>query len=290
MSAYTKFAMRYLGSLIEPHLHFFSDLKKDLKKSRMGMSVQEYISVSLLTCLILFMVEMPLFAFIFSLLQLGPVFSIFMAITVSLSICLIFFLLFLNYPKFIISGKAKSIDTSLPFAGIYLSTIASSGLPPHKIFEIFSKFDEYGEISKEAKNIVNDMKGLGLNINESLRKAIERTPSKKLKELFWSMLSVMRSGGSITSMLKSKSQAFLNDYRRKLKEFARSLSIYLEIYLTTLVLGAIFFTILTSLMSGIGGVTQTNIILVQFFLIFIFIPLVSAAFIILIKATSPGEG
>jgi flagellar protein FlaJ len=236
------------------------------------------------------MVEMPLFAFIFSLLQLGPIFSIFMAITVSLSICLIFFLLFLNYPKFIISGKAKSIDTSLPFAGIYLSTIASSGLPPHKIFEIFSKFDEYGEISKEAKNIVNDMKGLGLNINESLRKAIERTPSKKLKELFWSMLSVMRSGGSITSMLKSKSQAFLNDYRRKLKEFARSLSIYLEIYLTTLVLGAIFFTILTSLMSGIGGVTQTNIILIQFFLIFIFIPLVSAAFIILIKAASPGEG
>jgi len=291
MSAYTKIAMRYLGKILDPYLHFFSDLRKDLKRSRMRISLQEYLSITFLTCIIVFLVEIPLFSYIFSLLQLGPIFSIFTAITVSLGICLLFFLIFLNYPKFIIGDKSKSIDRTLPFASIYLSAIASSGLPPHKIFEIFSKFDEYGEISRQAKIIVNDMKGFGLNINESLKKAVERSPSKKLRELFWSIISTLESGGNLAILLNEKSKGFLNDHRRKLSEFSRNLAIYLEVYLTALVLGTIFFTILTSLMSGIGGgLSQTNIILVQFFLIFLFIPLISAGFIILIKATSPGEG
>ena len=290
MSFYTKIAMRHLGKIIEPHLHFFSDLKTDLRKSRMGVSIHEYLSIVFLTCIILFLVELPLFSYIFSLLKLGVIFSIFMGTTVSLGICLLFFLIFLNYPKFIVKDKSKSIDMVLPFAGIYLSTIASSGLPLHETFEIFSKFDEYGEVSKETRNIVNDMSAFGLNINESLKKSVERTPSKKLRELLWSIISTLESGGSISGLLNIKSKTFLNDYRRKLTEFSRSLAIYLEIYLTALVLGAIFFTILTSLMSGIGGVGQTNIIFIQFFLIFLFIPLISAAFIILVKSASPGEG
>jgi flagellar protein FlaJ len=213
-----------------------------------------------------------------------------MSITVSIAICLVFFLFFLNYPKFIIKDKSKSIDTTLPFAGIYLSTIASSHLPPHKIFEIFSNFDEYGEVSNEAKNIVNDMNAFGLNINEALKRAVERTPSRKLRELFWSMFSTIESGGDLITLLNQKSRGFLNDYRRQLKEFSNSLTLYLEVYLTALVLGAIFFTILTSLMTGISGFTQTNIILIQFFLIFFFIPLISVAFIVLIKSSSPIGG
>ncbi len=290
MSLYNKIATRYLGKIIEPYLHFFSEIKDDLKKSRMKIYLREYISIAFLTCIILFIIELPLFAYIFSLLKLGVIFSIFMATTVSIGICILFFFVFLNYPKFIIQEKSKNIDRILPFAGIYLSAIASSGLPPHKIFEIFSKFDEYEEISQESKNIVNDMNVFGLNINESLKKAVERSPSKKLRELFWSILSAIKSGGNLPILLEEKSKGFLSDYRRSINEFTHSLAIYLEVYLTALILGAIFFTILTSLMSGIGGMGQTNIILIQFFIIFIFIPLISIGFIILIESSSPGEG
>ncbi|MCD6226201.1 MAG: type II secretion system F family protein [Candidatus Aenigmarchaeota archaeon] len=287
MFSYNKIAMRYLGKYIEPYLGYFSDLKNDLKKSGMRTTLLEYLSSSILTCIILFVLELPLFAFIFSIIGLGALFSLFMAVVVAIGICVVFFLAFINYPKFIIHDKAKSIENTLPFAGIYLSTIASSQLPPHKIFEIFSKFKEHGEISKEAERIVTDMKAFGLNIYESLEKAVNRTPSKELKELFWSMLSTLKSGGNLDAYLTEKSKTFLDNYRRKLTEFSHSLSIYLEIYLTALVLGAIFFTILTSLMSGFGGV-GINVVFIQFFLIFLFIPLISAAFIILIKMSSPG--
>ena len=288
MSFFEKIAMRYLDKYIEPNLEVFSDLKKDLKKSGMRKTLEEYLATSLLMCIILFVIELPIFSLIFSLLNFGFLFSFFMAITTSVLVCSFFFLMFVNYPKFLIRDKARSIDRTLPFAGIYLSTIASSRLPPHKIFEIFSKFKEYGEVSYEAKRIVADMKVFGLNIYDSLEKAIDRTPSKELKDLFLTILSTLKAGGDLHVYLSEKSKSFLSDYRRRLDEFSQSLSIYLEIFLTALVLGTIFFIILTSVMSGFTGMVAENIIFVQFFLIFLFVPLISVAFIILIKSSSPG--
>ena len=60
--------------------------------------------------------------------------------------------------------------------------------------------------------------------------------------------------------------------------------------LTALILGTIFFIILTSVMSGFTGAVAEDLIYMQFFLIFFFVPLISAAFIILIKSASPGGG
>jgi archaellum biogenesis protein FlaJ (TadC family) len=238
--------------------------------------------------MILFIIELPVFSLIFAFLGLDFLFSIFMAITTSLFISILFFLLFINYPKFIIRDRSRSIERNLPFAGIYLSTISSSRLPPHKIFEIFSRFKEYGDIAYEVRRIVADMRMFGLNIYDSLEKAVDRTPSRDLRDLFWSILSTLRAGGDLTVYLREESRSFLDNYRRKLDEFSHSLAVYLEIYLTALVLGTIFFIILTSVMSGFTGVIGTNIIYIQFFLIFMFVPLISIAFIILIKAASPG--
>ncbi|MEM5799424.1 MAG: type II secretion system F family protein [Candidatus Aenigmatarchaeota archaeon] len=285
--SYSKIAIRMFGSIANTFSPYFSDLKDDLKKSDMKITLLEYLSITFLTCTVVFVLELPLLSYIFSLLRLGPLFSLFFSLTISIVICLFLFFFFLNYPKFVIKDKVKSIEKNLPFAAIYLSTISSSGVPPNKIFELFSKLEEHGEISKETKRIVLDMKAFGLNIYEALSKSIERVPSIELRDLFWSITSILKSGGDLSIFLRERSTSYLNNYRRKLSEFARNLAIYLEIYLTILVLGAIFFTILTSIMMGLGG-NISNVVFIQFFVVFIFIPLTSAAFIILIKASSPG--
>jgi len=290
VSFYGKIALHHLGKTLEPHLDLFTDLKKDLKMSDMKKTLMEYLTTSVLTCILIFVIEVPVLSLIFSLLGLNLLFSLFMALTVSILLSTLFFVLFINYPKFKIRDKARAIEKSLPFAGIYLSTIASSRLPPHKIFKIFSTFEEYGEITEEAKRIVADMEMFGMNVYDSLEKAIDRTPSKELRGLFYAMISTLKAGGELSVYLFEKSQTFLDNYRRKLKEFAHSLSVFLEVYLTVLILGTIFFIILTSVMSGLTGAVAEDLIYMQFFLIFFFVPLISAAFIILIKSASPGGG
>jgi flagellar protein FlaJ len=279
--------MKFFGGLIEPYLGYFSDLKEDLQKARMKTSLQEYLSEALMTCFLVFLVELPLLALIFSLLNLGFLFSFITAVTTSIFFPTIFFMLFVNYPKFLIRERNKEIESVLPFSTLYISMIAGSKLPTHEIFKIFSKFKEYGEVTKEMKNIADDTEMFGFDVNTAIERAAIRTPSKKFKEVLWGMLTTIRTGGDLSTFLREKSKNLLDEYRRKLYEFSHSLSVYMEIYLTALILGVVFFVILTSVMSGIAG-GGMNLILLQFFAIFFVIPIISTMFILLVKTASPG--
>ncbi|MEM7825852.1 MAG: type II secretion system F family protein, partial [Candidatus Aenigmatarchaeota archaeon] len=125
------------------------------------------------------------------------------------------------------------------------------------------------------------------DVNTALERAVERSPSKNLRELFWGLLSMNRTGGDINLFLREKAKSFMTEYRRKLYEFSHQLTMFIEIYITAIILGAVFFTILSAIFSGLTGI-GSNIILLQFLIIFLFLPVVSLAFIIFIKNITPG--
>jgi len=279
--------MRYFGDMAEGMLPYFADVKLDLKRAKIKEAPQEFMSKAILTSLIIFLFELPLLSFIFALVFQSFFFAFITSFTVSIFLTIGFFLVYINYPKFAIKNRAKSIDSSLPFASLYLSTIMGSKLPLHKVFKIFSKFSKHDLLTEEVSNISNDMETFGLDVNTALERAVERTSSKEFKELLWGMLSVNRAGGDMNEFLKEKSRSYFNEYRRRLFEFSHQLSIFIEIYLTVIIVGAVFFTILTSIMSGITG-GASNIIILQFFLIFVFLPLASIAFIIFVRSMTPG--
>jgi flagellar protein FlaJ len=286
MSFYTKQAFRLFGHYSENILDIFSDLKIDLKKAGMKISAQEYACVALFTTFLIFLVALPIFSLILGLLTGGFLFSFITSFTLSLCVAFLAFIFFLNYPKFVKNEKAKEIERALPFASLYLSTIAGSELPLHTSFKLFTRFGGYGRMGEEINMINQDVELFGLDINTALERAVDRTPSKNLSELLWGILSVARAGGKVQEYLKQKSASLMQEHRRKLSEFAHSLTVYIEIYLTAIILGAIFFTVLTAIVSGITG-AGGRIILLQAFLIFVFIPLISTTFIYLIKKASP---
>jgi len=284
---YTKVAMRLFYPLTEAITPYFSGLKLELKKSNLKMSLQEYLSMGVLLTAIVFGFELPLLSIIFVLILKNPLSGFITSVTTTLILTSIFFISYINYPKILIRSKSKNIENFLPFASLHLATIASSKLSLSKMFQIFSRFAPYGELNNEIKKIESDISLFGLDVNTALERSIERTPSKNLKELLWGILSTNRSGGDLSVYLKEKSKTFMDEYRRKLYEFSQQLTIYIEIFLTAVILGAVFFVILTSIMSGIGGAAGSTLS-IQFFLIFIYLPLVSVMFIWLIRTATPG--
>ena len=287
MSEYLRTSMFMFGSLTDFIAPYFPNLKIDLKKAKFKMSTQEYLSGGIFLSFLVFIIELPLLSFIFGLLFQNFLFGFLTSITMSFFLLAILFLSYANYPKAIIKQRANNIDKYLPFASLYLSTIACSELPLIKVCEIFSKFGEYGELSDEFNQIQNEISIFGIDSNTALERAIERTPSKNLKELFYGILSINKSGGNLAAYLKEKSEGFFADYTRKIYDFSHQLSIYIEIYLTSIVLGAIFFVILTAILAGIAG-AGSNIIFLQFFLIFLFLPLLAGVFVLLVKTAAPG--
>lgn len=287
MGGLQELSFRLFKEYVDPIVSFVPELKTELKQASIPYTVQEYISMSLMVGIIVFGVSTPVLAFAFSFLFVDFLFGFLLAMLASAGVTAASFFFMLQKPKLTISEKAKELDDSLPFATMYLSTISGTKLPLFKTFEIFTKFTKYGEIVNQIRNINEDTKVFGLDISTALERAIERSPSKNFREMLYGLLSTIKSGADLNVYLKQKSSSFMAEYRRRLFEFSHSLTVYVEIYLTSIVLGAIFFTVLTAIISGISG-TGGNIILLQFFLIFVFMPLISIMFIYLIRSATPG--
>lgn len=266
---------------------YLPELKSQLKRAGMPYTVQEYVSMGITISIAVFALSIPVMAFLFGLLFSDFLFGFLLAMLTGLGVSAAMFYMITLFPKLQIQSKSQEIDDSLPFAVMYLSTISGSKLPLFKTFEVFTKFMKYGEVVKQINNINEDVKVFGLDIVTALERAIDRSPSKSMKEVFYGMLSTIRSGANMNIYLKEKSNSLMADYRRRLYEFSHALTIYVEIYLTSIVLGAIFFTVLTAIISGLSG-AGSNVIMLQFILVFVFMPLISAVFIYMIKSATPG--
>ena len=199
------------------------------------------------------------------------------------------FLFFYMYPSIVVNRRRANIDFTLPFATLYLATISGSNAPVNTLFKVLADFKDYGEISREAHEINKNIEVFGMSTTEALKRASEKSPSEEFKELLWGINTTLSSGGNLSRYLHEKSIEFMQDYRRKMSEYARNMSTLLEVYVTIIIVGSIFFIVISSLMSAFGlGTSFVELIIIsQFLVIFIGLPIISLGFIFLLKKISP---
>ncbi len=277
---------RFFGDLSNYARPYFIDINEDLHKANMNFTLEEYVSVAMFITFVTFAAEIFLFVSIFAL--FADVFTAFLlGCTLSATVSALLFFLFYTYPSAVAKSRANKIRKALPFAAAYMTTIASSRLHPITIFKTLSKFREYGEVSAEARSIVNDVELFGMNFSTALKKRAKKTPSQEFAELLWGLHAVVISGGDIPLYLKNKTNELMNDYRRRIRKYAQDLSVYVEIYMTLIITGSIFFIVLSSTISLIAGTLGT--VMIQTFVVLILLPLLSIAFILITKGVSPTE-
>ena len=263
----------------------FIDVKEDLQKANMKYTLEEWLSLGVFTSLATFTVEVVVFSFIFGIIGIDPLLAVFFSLTLSMSIAGILAFLFYTYPGTSSRGRENNIQKSLPFAVSYLASIATKNMSPVFFFKTLGQFKEYGEVAKDSKNIVRDVEVFGMSIHSAIKKRADRTPSKEFKELLWGINNVYDSGGNITLFLKQKGDSLMSDYRRRIKKYAQNLSLFVEVYLTLIIIGAIFFIVLSSVIAAITSGSETA--LIHTFVVFILLPVLSVGFIALVKSISP---
>lgn len=285
-------SMKYFSDALQPYLYIFEDLKTDLIKADIGLSLKEYVSIAALTVSVVFIIEFPLLAFLVGLL---PGFSIPMAFlfsfTMSVFLTMLLAFFFYVYPSIKVSNRAKKIDYSLPFVTTYLATVSGSNAPPGMMFKILSEFKEYEEVTKEANKLRRNIELLGMTPIEAMKKVAKQTPSNKFKELLWGITTTTRTGGDLTEYLHMKADSLMNDYRRSISQYSETLSTFLQIYLTLITVGSIFFIIISTIMGAFGLTDELSTIIAvsQFAVIFLLLPGISLGFIQLLSSISPQD-
>lgn len=275
--------------LVKKFGNYFTPLQDELRKAHILVPVEQWAAFTFLVAVLTAPIAI-LISTMFAVAYLDLTWkAALVGIFAGLGVAAAAFLLTYEYPTIASGERKKKIENALSFATIYMSTIAKSGFPPQEIFRLLGGFTEYGEIAREARKIASDVNALGLDTPSAISRAIARSPSSDWTELLAGLKTTITVGGDLGNFLAEKAKGFVSDYRRRLKEFSNMLSLLVEIYITLVVVGAIFFIVTTSVMVAIGGVPVELIKVINYAIVLIGMPLITASFIIIIKGISPLE-
>lgn len=287
LEKYSEFCYSQVGSYALELVGYFEDLRPQLSKAGIEISLPEYISMMLFTVLVVASMTLTIGGAFF-VVSSGAV-GVMMALIAAMVMSVITALGFYMYPSILVSNRSSKIRDTLPFATMYLSTLAGTGTPLPEIFKNLGEVDEYGEVSKEAEKISRDIETFGMDVSEALERSANRSPSEDYKELMWGINHVMTTGGSLRDFLQQRSEKLMNDYKRRIEEFSESLSLLVEMYITVVVVGSIIFTSMSAIMSTVSqGMAPSQIVGIQLVAIFFGLPLISAMFIIIVQGMAPG--
>jgi flagellar protein FlaJ len=183
------------------------------------------------------------------------------------------------YPSVIVSSRRQNINIILPHAIVYMYALSYGGMGLLEAIESLSEADEtYGEVAREFELVHADMELFGSDLYTALRNARNLTPSDNFEQFLDDMLSVLESGGDMTSFFGEESSTYLREAEEQQESFLETLSLLSELFIFGFVATPLFLIVTLVVMSFIGGGTIGTLML----LVYLILPLASAGFLFLL--------
>lgn len=185
-------------------------------------------------------------------------------------------------------NRRIGIDAEMPaFSSIFLIFLRS-GLSPRFVFERISKAAAFQYMNQIALYVNKRMKYLGESVEDAMRSAISISPSKIMKEYFFTYITAVKTGAPVIETMEAKGKDIIKYLELLASIAADRLSGIAEGYVIWLASGYIMFflvMILQPLLSEISGVSASSSIALYGALAVIVIPLVNLVFIYLVEQT-----
>jgi len=283
-------AHHLFGARTNRFLPLFRDMDTSLHKSGMRMSFKPYVSLTLLTGLIITVSTMLVIPIIlYAILKIALVSSILFGFGGGLLAGALTVIFFYIYPVYQADNRKRKLDDSMSFATGYLAILAGAGVTPNKMFRSLSNIPQKLAVVDESRIVVRDVELFGVDIITALENASRRTSSEKLKELLEGLMATIHSGGDLMAYLMYKSRQNMKSKRIDLKKFSDTLGVLSEFYVTLLVAGPLIFVVMLAVMAMLGGVELgiLNPTLLLMLLTYIGIPVGSIIFMIILDALTP---
>ncbi len=158
-----------------------------------------------------------------------------------------------SYPLLTISSKVRKIDANLPLTANFMAVLASSGMPPERIFRSLANVgDEFG-VGEEMRRAIADIELMGLDLNDALKRASARSASRKFGALLDGIVTTSHMGGDLSSFLRDESEKCKKLRVTSMKSFLDSLAGMAEVYVSFMIALPLVLVVMLSVMSFLGG-------------------------------------
>jgi flagellar protein FlaJ len=272
---------------LKPYLGKQADaMKPILRKTKLFMSVEEYMSTAIFTTLIFFPLMLAVLVTIFTSQELPLALSLLMGFVFSAVGAGVIFVLFMIYPQYRVDTLKREIDGNIAYATTHMATIAGTGVPIFSVFKLVGDFEEYGEIAREFRKISRDIEIFGTDTITAISQAATETPSMLLKELLWGLISVIRSGGDMRRYLMEKAEGFMEAEKRLQAQYMDSLSLLAEMYTTIFVAGPVLLVVMITIMGSMGSLPLPTDVILSL-ATYIILPVMAVGFMLLVESSKP---
>ena len=305
MNSYERFCFNLLGMRMKAKRDQYAQLRNDLISARLKTPFEVYISITLISSVIVGLIAAVGIGLLTWLLRLPmlvkykgevPMSMIFLLndrLLIGTTIAVVFSLIifggityaiFMVYPNVVAGNRRRSIDASLPYAINYITSMSTAGITPAEVFRLLGDSPIYGESAVEARYIAREIDIFGRDLIDAIRIVSSSTPSRRMKEFLQGAMASIASGGNLTDYFRTKADQYALENRQTQKLFLDTLALIAESYVTAMVAGTLFLIILQSIMSVLGG-DQRPIFL--YVIIYLIIPFGTVMFVIMINSMTP---
>lgn len=190
--------------------------------------------------------------------------------------------MFLGYavPKIMTKDRAAKLDLEVPFAGAYISVMATGGLSPYASLKKLKDCKLLPNIRKVIDDIETDVEIKGSDPATAMEESAKTLPSTDYKDLMLGYASTVRTGGDVVHYLIVRTETMFKDLALKVKAFGERATLLMESYVTlsilmTLTLTILFMTTISFQSFWGGDVTGGTYQMYAYFLV----PLVAMLFL-----------
>lgn len=186
-------------------------------------------------------------------------------------------------------ARKREIDQLLPDTVAYMYALSIGGMNQLEIMQaVADSEDVYGEVAFEFQTILNETEYFDTDYRTAIQHRASETPSDKLAQFFTDMLSILSSGGDMTSFLDDKTDKHLRHAKEDQEDLIEMLEMFGEMYLNLSLL-PLLLLILITIMQLMGGASE---IMLQG-VIYVLIPMIGIGFMVLMSTVlpdDPGDG
>ncbi len=260
----------------------FNSLELDLKQSEIRINKIDYISYSLASSFILFILLFLLFAGLFE--YFGHKNYIFLSVLSSFFLIFLNFLRILNYPRFITNRRVKNIEKDLLIVLRNMYVQVKSNIPLFTVMVNVAGQD-FGEVSKEFKRMVKQINS-GISEVKALEESATNTPSAFFRTVLWQIINGVKTGADISVVLKDLIEMLSGEQVDQIQEYGASLNSLALFYMLLVIIMpslAITFLIASSVFFSKAIVTTKAL----FWLLYVLVVLFQIIFLGIIKSKRP---
>lgn len=246
-------SIKMFGKLADKYSNRFKIIKMSLYEANSKILFRTYLAIMFFLTVVVFILSFLITLALSLYLQLGILQAVLAVTVLPAMFTIIAFYLYYLYPISSAQRRKNDMESNFPFALNHMSAIAASGVPPRVIFKVISKFNEYGEISKEANRITRNVEIFGMDEMTSIKEVASKSPSPIFKDFLQGILTTIQTGGNLNSFLKEEAEKSMFDYRIRRNKYLQQLEIYADIYTAVLIAAPLIFVIMLPVLGLMQG-------------------------------------